>query len=82
MSPIFILISLAFWAIIWGFIGMLLCVPIMVIMNAVMSKFEATKPVAILFSERGIIRSDFITLDEQKRKMIEKIREKFKKKKR
>ena len=82
LSPIFILISLAFWAIIWGFVGMLLCVPIMVIMNAVMSKFEATKPVAILFSERGIIRSDFMTLDEQKRKMIEKIREKFKKKKR
>ena len=81
LSPIFILLSLAFWAIIWGFVWMLLCVPIMVIMNAVLSKFDSTKPIAILFSERGIIRSDFTTLDEQKRKMIEKIREKFKKKK-
>jgi AI-2 transport protein TqsA len=81
LSPIFILLSLAFWAILWGFTGMLLCVPIMVIMNAVLSEFESTKPVAILFSERWLIRSDVITLHEHKQKMIEKIKEKFKKKK-
>lgn len=82
LSPIVIILSLWFWAIIWWFVGMLLCVPIMVILNAVLSKFEATKPIAILCSEKGIIRWDFISLDEQKRKMIEKIRSKFKKKRR
>ncbi|MGE4444424.1 MAG: AI-2E family transporter [Candidatus Altimarinota bacterium] len=53
LSPLVIVISLGFWGIMWGIVGMLLSVPLMVIMNIIFSKFEATRPVAILLSEKG-----------------------------
>lgn len=52
LSPLVIVISLWFWWIMWGIVGMLLSVPLMVIMNIIFSKFEATRPVAILLSEK------------------------------
>lgn len=55
LSPIVILLSLAFWGIIWGVIGMILCVPIMVILNIILSKFEKTRPIAVLLSADGRI---------------------------
>jgi len=52
LSPLVILISLIFWGTLWGPIGMLLSVPIMVMTNIVLAHIEATRPIAILLSER------------------------------
>lgn len=56
LSPLVILLSLAFWGTIWGPIGALLCVPLMVILNITLSKFEQTRSIAILLSQEGAIR--------------------------
>ncbi|MGF1525870.1 MAG: AI-2E family transporter [Candidatus Competibacterales bacterium] len=53
LSPIVILLSLAFWGSIWGVWGMVLCVPAMVIINIVLAHFPQTRPVAILLSSDG-----------------------------
>lgn len=50
LSPLAILLSLAFWGSIWGVLGMFLCVPLMTIINIILSKFEATHFIAVLFS--------------------------------
>ncbi len=53
ISPLVVLIALSGWGMIWGVTGMLLSVPIMVILIIIFSKFEATRPIAILLSEKG-----------------------------
>jgi predicted PurR-regulated permease PerM len=56
LSPMVIMLSLVLWGEIWGVIGMLLCVPMMVVLNIILSNFEQTKWIAIIFSEDGEIR--------------------------
>ncbi len=56
LSPLVIIISLALWGNIWGVTGMFLCVPIMVIINIVLSKFETTRPIAVMLSVKGIVK--------------------------
>ena len=55
LSPLVILLSLASWGALWGFAGMLLCVPITVAIMIVLSQFEATRPIAVLLSDNGEI---------------------------
>lgn len=55
LSPIVILISLATWGSLWGFPGMLLCIPMTVTLLIVLSQFEVSRPVAILLSDNGEI---------------------------
>jgi predicted PurR-regulated permease PerM len=50
ISPIVVILSLAFWGAIWGIAGMLLSVPLMSIIIIILSKFEKTKPIAIILS--------------------------------
>lgn len=50
VSPMVILISLAFWGSIWGVVGMFLCVPMMVILTIVLAHFSQTRPVAVMLS--------------------------------
>lgn len=50
LSPLVILLSLAFWGSIWGVIGMFLCVPLMTIINIILSKFESTHRLAMMFA--------------------------------
>ena len=50
LSPLVVIISLAFWGTLWGIAGMFLCVPITVMLMIVLSQFEKTKSVAILLS--------------------------------
>lgn len=50
LSPLVIILSLTLWGLIWGVIGMILAVPIMVILNIILSKFEATEPLYIALS--------------------------------
>lgn len=50
LSPLVILLALAFWGSIWGILGMLLCVPLMTIINIVLLRFENTRHFAVYFS--------------------------------
>jgi predicted PurR-regulated permease PerM len=55
LSSLVIIVSLVFWGLVWGVLGMFLCVPFMVIINIVLSKFDATRPIAVLLSADGNI---------------------------
>ena len=56
LSPIIIVLGLSVWGTMWGIIGMVLSVPIMVIVMIILSQFPRTRPVAVLMSENGEIR--------------------------
>ena len=56
LSPLAILLSLAFWGSIWGPIGALLCVPLMVALNIVLAQFPETRSLSILLSQDGKVR--------------------------
>ena len=58
LSSLVIIMSLILWGSIWGIIGMFLCVPIMVILNIVLAKFESTRPLAVMLSANGRIDSN------------------------
>ena len=58
LSSLVIIMSLILWGSIWGIIGMFLCVPIMVILNIVLAKFETTRPLAVMLSANGRIDSN------------------------
>lgn len=53
ISPLVVLLSLTLWGIIWGPVGMLLCVPITIILIIIFSQFPATRPIAVLLSKDG-----------------------------
>ena len=46
LHPITIILSLIFWGMIWGIIGVLLASPITAIIKISFEKFHATKPIA------------------------------------
>lgn len=52
MHPVTILMSLIFWGLIWGIVGMFLAVPIMAALKLILEKFEGTKFIADLMSGR------------------------------
>ncbi len=52
LSPLVFMISLAVWGSLWGIIGMILCIPIMVGIMITLSKFKATKNLSLLMAER------------------------------
>ncbi len=53
LSPVVIVLSLTLWGAIWGVVGMILCVPIMVIVMIVLSHIPRARPVAVLLSKDG-----------------------------
>ncbi|MGB0165572.1 MAG: AI-2E family transporter [Luteibaculum sp.] len=55
LSPLVVILSLAFWGAIWGIIGMILSVPITVGILIACSAFPESKSLAILLSEKGRI---------------------------
>jgi AI-2 transport protein TqsA len=55
LSPLVIILSLAFWSMLWGVVGMILCIPIMVIIMIICGHFRPTRPIAILLSSDGEI---------------------------
>lgn len=81
LSPLVIIIALWFWGIIWWIVGMLLSVPIMVIINIILSNIKATKPLAILMSEKWEIKTDFWIIKKHKDKFLHHIKKRFLKKK-
>jgi predicted PurR-regulated permease PerM len=50
LSPLVIILSLAFWSTIWGIIGMILAVPLVVAVKTVLENIQETKPIATLLS--------------------------------
>ncbi len=77
LSPLLIIIALTFWGNIWWISGMLLSVPIMVIINIIFSKIEATKPIAILFSEKWELQVDGGEALENRQKLFNSVKNKF-----
>ncbi|MEO0874547.1 MAG: AI-2E family transporter, partial [Bacteroidota bacterium] len=55
ISPLVVILSLIAWGAIWGVIGMVLSVPIMVMLIIVCARFESTRNIAIILSENGQI---------------------------
>lgn len=55
LSPLVIILSLTFWAFVWGIVGMFLSVPIMVIALIVCSHIPTWRPVALILSRDGDI---------------------------
>ncbi len=53
LSPLFILLSLAIWSSIWGVVGMIISIPIMVIATIIFSQFEGTRVLAVIMSQSG-----------------------------
>lgn len=64
LSPMVILLSLAFWGKIWGVLGMLLCVPLMAVLTIILANFKKTLPIAILLTANGEV------LKPEERKLI------------
>ncbi len=51
LSPLVVLIALAFWARCWGVVGMVLAVPLTVMLKIVCENFSRTRPLAKLLSQ-------------------------------
>lgn len=50
LSPLLILVALGFWGWLWGVIGMVLAIPIMVVLRIVLEQWESTRPISVLMS--------------------------------
>lgn len=56
LSPLVVIVSLFAWGAMWGMPGMFLAIPILAVVTIVLSYFPATRPLAIILSERGRIK--------------------------
>jgi predicted PurR-regulated permease PerM len=56
LSPLVVVMSLILWGMLWGIVGMFLCVPITVIIVIILANFPSTRWVAILLSKAGTLR--------------------------
>ncbi len=52
LHPVTVLLSLAFWGLLWGVMGMVLAVPIVATLRIVLSRFTATRPLGDLLAGR------------------------------
>lgn len=50
VSPLLIVLSLSFWGLIWGIVGMILAVPLLVISKIILDNIPQTRPLATLIS--------------------------------
>jgi len=50
VSPLIVLLSLAFWGWLWGIVGMVLAVPLTVIVKIILENIQETKALATLIS--------------------------------
>ena len=56
ISPLVVLISLVVWGWIWGFIGMVLAIPMMVIIRIICENITFLKPISILLGSRKSVQ--------------------------
>lgn len=66
LSSFGIIASLAFWAAVWGIVGMFLAVPMMVSIMIICSHIQSLRPVAILMSREGLPDLDLEVGDTRK----------------
>ncbi len=64
ISSLVVILALSLWGALWGIAGMILCVPITVIMMIIFAQFPATRPIAILLSEKGDLMDDLEEIHE------------------
>jgi AI-2 transport protein TqsA len=50
VSPLLILLSLGFWGLVWGIVGMLLAVPLLMVLKITLENIPETRPIAKLMS--------------------------------
>jgi predicted PurR-regulated permease PerM len=55
LSPVTVILALAFWGMLWGVVGMILAVPIMSVVVIICSQFPKARFLSILMSEKGNI---------------------------
>jgi len=66
ISPLVVLLSLVIWGWIWGFAGMVLAVPMMVIIRIICKNFAFLEPISILLGSRKAVRAKKAALDAAK----------------
>lgn len=54
LNPLVVLIGLAFWSLLWGFVGLILAIPLTVIFKIILEHTPATRPFARLISEQSL----------------------------
>jgi predicted PurR-regulated permease PerM len=52
VSPLLVLLSLAFWGWLWGIVGIILAVPLTVTIKIILEHIPATKPIAVLMRDK------------------------------
>jgi AI-2 transport protein TqsA len=52
LSPLVILIALAFWGLCWGLVGMFLAIPLTVVLRIVLENVDSTRPLALLLADK------------------------------
>lgn len=52
LSPLVIILNLAFWGTLWWVVWMILSVPIIVVVNIILANLKSTRSVAIMLSEK------------------------------
>jgi predicted PurR-regulated permease PerM len=67
LSPAVILVSLMVWGWLWGFAGMVLAVPMMVIIKIVCENFPVLEPISILLGSRRAVIAKKNEYEEQVR---------------
>ena len=77
LSPLLIILWLGFWWYIWGIPGMILSVPIMVILNIILSKFNVTKPLAVLFSEKWDLKMNIDETEQNRKALVKKLKKRL-----
>lgn len=60
LHPVTVLLSLAFWGLLWGIVGMVLAVPIVATVRIVFSRFSTARPLANLLAGQ-LPRADIAT---------------------
>lgn len=78
LSPLVILLSLIFWGNLWWVVGMLLSVPIMVIINIILAAIPSTRPIAVLFSEKWVLRITDDSSPSATRQLMKDLKKKLK----
>lgn len=53
VSPLLILLALSFWGVVWGIVGMILAVPLLVSIKLILDNIEDTRPIASLMAHLG-----------------------------
>ncbi len=65
ISSLAVILALTLWGSLWGITGMILCIPITVIMMIIFAQFPATRPIAILLSEKGELMHELEEIHEK-----------------